>query len=149
MSVWPSSTAGSKTLAGSEGTLVSISVHVPARDLEALLDALAQVEFPINPQIYHDASVSYIYPGEREETEPTTLVEFPAYDGRVPGVRAALAAYGFPPDCLHVTEMLVGLRSDVLVEPGTSGAGYISRVFRKHAAARAAAATSNTAIQAA
>jgi hypothetical protein len=149
MSVWPSSTGCSATLAGSEGTLVSIAVHVPARDLEALLDALAQLEFPINPQIYHDASVSYVYPGGREETEPTTLVEFPGYDSRVPGVRAALAAYGFPADCLHVTEMLSGLRSDVLVEPGTPGAGYISRVYRKHAAARAATATSSTAIQAA
>jgi hypothetical protein len=148
MSVWPSPAAGTATLAGSEGTLVSISVHVPARDLEALLDALAHLDFPINPQIYHEASVSYVYPGGREETEPTTLVEFPGYESRLPGVRAALAACGFAPDCLHVTDMLSGLRSDVLVEPGAPDADYISRVYRKHTAVRAAA-TSSTAIQAA
>ena len=46
-------------LSGSEGTLVSVSICVDPRHLEPLLEALAQVSFPINPQIYHDAALVY------------------------------------------------------------------------------------------
>src|SRR5579871_6126747 len=83
MSVWPQKTAAS-LLSGSNGVLVSVSIHVDPRHLESLLEALAQVSFPINPQIYHDASMVYRYADGREVTEATTLVEFPACrpDGR-------------------------------------------------------------------
>ena len=112
MNVWPLPADSRRTLAGSEGTLISAAVHVEPRRLETLLEALAQLSFPINPQIYHDASVRYVYGGGREEVEPTTLVEFPAYDARVPEVRRMLAAFGFPPDALHTTGMLDGIQSD-------------------------------------
>ena len=44
------------TLCGREGVLVSVSIHVDPRHLESLLEALAHLQFPINPQIYHDAA---------------------------------------------------------------------------------------------
>lgn len=131
MSVWQNFPAPHATLAGSEGTLVSISVPVPPRYLEALLEALAQLDFPINPQIYHDASVDYIYADGHTETEPATLVEFPAYESRLEAVRSALAAHGFAGDSVHVAEMLSEIRADELVEPAPPGAPYISRSYRK------------------
>ena len=42
-----------RSLSGSEGELVAVSVSVSPHDLEALLEGLACVDFPINPQIYH------------------------------------------------------------------------------------------------
>lgn len=74
MSVWQGSAA--TALCGSEGELVSVSVYVEPRDPEALLEALAHVDFPINPQIHH---------AER------TAVVFPAYAGRLAQVREAAA----------------------------------------------------------
>ena len=59
--------------------------------------------FRINPEIYHDA-------GGREEVEGATLVEFPAYAGRLEEVRGALEAYGFERASLHVTSMLDEIR---------------------------------------
>jgi len=52
MSVWQD-TPSASALGGSEGELISVSISVDPRDLEALLESLAQVDFPINPQIYH------------------------------------------------------------------------------------------------
>ena len=60
--------------------------------------SLAQIGFPINPQIYHDAVIVYVYPDGHEETEATTLVEFPAYADRLEEVRRALESNGFDPD---------------------------------------------------
>ena len=58
MSVWPSvPSTHSPALRGSDGELVSVSVTVEPRDLEDLLEALAALDFPVNPQIYHDAAV--------------------------------------------------------------------------------------------
>lgn len=84
-------------LSGNEGELVSVSVEVEARDLESLLDALARVSFPVNPQIYHDA---------------VTLVEFPAYAQQVEEVREALAAFGFDPSQVRILDMLARLRAE-------------------------------------
>ncbi len=134
MSVWPGLSDSHRALAGSEGTLISVAVHVEPRYLEALLETLAQLSFPINPQIYHEASIRYVYGGGREEVEPTTLVEFPAYESRLPEVRRILAAFGFPDDSLHVTGMLDGIHSDALEEAAPPGAGYIKRVFHRHSA---------------
>lgn len=66
-------------LSGREGELVSVSIDIESRRLETLLEALALVEFPINPQIFHS---------------PVTSVEFPAYRSRVDEVRAVLRASG-------------------------------------------------------
>jgi len=56
MSVRPDS------LATSEGTLISISISVQSSCLESVLEALAGVSFPVNPQIYHDAAVISRFP---------------------------------------------------------------------------------------
>ena len=82
MSVW-SFVPGthSPALHGSQGELVSVSVTVEPRDLEDFLEALAALDFPINPQIYH-ADINA--PASR------TVVEFPAYANRLPHVQAAV-----------------------------------------------------------
>jgi hypothetical protein len=66
-------------LSGREGELVSVSIDIDPRRLETLLEALALVGFPINPEIYHG---------------PVTSVEFPAYHSRLDDVRSALRAAG-------------------------------------------------------
>ena len=130
MSVWPQTQTGG-ALSGSEGALISISIDVDARDLEALLEALAQVSFPINPQIYHEAAMVYQYPDGHEEAEPTTLVEFPAYAGQLGEVREQLRKFGFVPSCAHVTGMLAEIHAESSVEPAPPGATYVSRYRRK------------------
>jgi hypothetical protein len=127
MSVWPLSTV--------EGQLLSVSIRVEPSELESLLEALAQVSFPINPQIYHDAAVVYRYPDEREETESTTLVEFPAYQAHLSEVRAALESYGFDGGAIQSIDMLDEIQSPVHPEPGPPGAQYVSRYRVKHRAA--------------
>ena len=73
MSVWQCAPSAS-VLCGSEGELVSVAISVDPRELEHLLEALAGIDFPINPQIYH--------------SDPT-VVEFPAYAKGLPQVEAA------------------------------------------------------------
>jgi len=104
MSVWLDTQV--PALSGSEGELVSVSVEVEARGLEALLEALARVSFPVNPQIYHDA---------------VTVVEFPAYAQQVEEVREALAAFGFDPSRVQILDMLSRLRGKSA--PGRTAAG--------------------------
>ena len=69
MSVWPKPLprgwGDTPSLSSSEGALVSVSISVDPHCLESLLEALAQVSFPINPQIYHDAAIVYRYADER------------------------------------------------------------------------------------
>src|ERR1700757_214825 len=98
MSVWPSNAAGSLALETSEGALISVSVSVEPRLLKDLLEALAQLHFPINPQIYHDAALRYVYADGSEEILPITLVDFPAYAGRLAEIRRVLDMYGFALD---------------------------------------------------
>jgi hypothetical protein len=57
-------------LAGAQGELFTVSIITEPRNLESLLDRLGESQFPIDPQIYHDAHV---------DGHPATLVEFPAY----------------------------------------------------------------------
>ncbi len=125
-------------LSSREGALVSVSIKVDPRDLEVLLEALARIDFPINPQIYHDAAVVYIYADGRESSEPATLVEFPASESRLGDVRDALAAYAFDPADMHVTRMLdaIGGTPDVH-EPAPPGAPYVARWHIKRRAAAA------------
>jgi hypothetical protein len=124
-------------LCGREGTLVSISISVDPRHLESLLEALAQLSFPINPQIYHDAALVYRYADDREETRATTLVEFPAYEAQIERVVGALESYGFDRDCLQVTGMLDEIHAEHPVEPAPVGAAYVSRLRVKRRAAAA------------
>jgi hypothetical protein len=136
MSVWPDPSAA--TLAGSDGPLVSISIDVDARDLESLLEVLARVSFPINPQIYHDAAIVYLYPDGREETQAATLVEFPAYAGQIEEVREALTSFGFDATRAQVRNMLAELHCEDLLELAPPGSAYSVRYRRKIRAAVAA-----------
>jgi hypothetical protein len=123
MSVWPVT----PSLSTAEGTLISISIHVEPHYLESLLDALAQVSFPINPQIYHDAAMVYRYADGREESESITLVEFPAYTSWIDEVRSALEAYSFDTGCIRVTGMLDEIQCESHPEAAPAGAPYVSR----------------------
>ena len=128
MSVWPDTPAA---LSGSSGALISISIDVQARDLELLLETLARLSFPVNPQIYHDAAMVYVYPDGRREIESATLVEFPAYASLLDEVRQALAASGFGPGCLQVTDMLSEIHAEPRLEPAPPGSPYAGRFRRK------------------
>ncbi len=127
MSVWLNTTAHGPTLAGRDGQLVCISVSVDARYLEVLLEALATVPFPVNPQIYHNAAVVYVYADGHEEMESTTLVEFPAYAGQLDEVRKAIRSSGLDPDSVHVAAMLDEIHSQWSPEPAPPGAAYVGR----------------------
>jgi hypothetical protein len=61
---------------------------------------LASLSFPINPQLYHDAGRS---------VEPSTIVEFPAWAGRVPEVEGALDRADFGSACLSIKAMLADM----------------------------------------
>jgi hypothetical protein len=135
MSVWPKTLPVTPSLSTAEGALVSVSIHAEPHCLESLLEALAQVSFPINPQIYHDAALVYRYADGREQTVPITLVEFPAYENRLDEVSRAVQAYGFPPDCIHTVGMLDDIQSDQQKEPAPEGAPYVSRYRLKRRAA--------------
>jgi len=80
------------SLRGTEGELVSVRIAVEPRLLERLLDVLAELSFPINPQLYHGA--------------PATVVEFPAWAGRVREIELALTRSGFDRGCLGVKDMM-------------------------------------------
>ena len=126
MSVWPAA-APSPSLSSREGDLVLVSIDVAARDLESLLEALARVDFPINPQIYHDAELVYRFTDGRQRTETATLVEFPAYAGRLQEVRDAVAVSGFDPGCVSVTGMWEELHSERTPEPAPPKVSSVAR----------------------
>jgi len=132
MSVWPKTLPVTPSLSTAEGALVSVSIHVEPHYLESLLEALARVNFPINPQIYHDAALVYRYADGHSDSEPITLVEFPAYEGRLDEVRRAVQDYGFPPDCIHAIGMLDEIQLGLQAEPAPEGAAYVSRYRVKH-----------------
>ena len=67
-------------LRGSEGDLVLIRIATEARHLEEVLEAVADLPFPVNPEIQHHGAGS--------------TVEFPAYSNRVDEVREALRVKG-------------------------------------------------------
>lgn len=91
MSVWHSASTPAPFLTGTEGELVSVRISVEPRALEELLDCLASVPFPINPQLYHGVP---------------TVVEFPAWEHKLHFVREALRAYGFDAASLETRDML-------------------------------------------
>lgn len=95
MSVWPTPVSGHPFLSGSQGELVQVRASTDPRRLEDLLECLAGVPFPINPQIIHGLP---------------TFVEFPAYEARLFEVRDALRAFGFDQNSLKVSSMLQEIR---------------------------------------
>jgi hypothetical protein len=115
------------SLSSSEGDLVSIAICVEPRRLETLLETLARVGFPINPQICHEAVIAFPRADEREETAVTTLVEFPAYLGRLEEVYRALESEGFERDAVQSTSMLEELRSGNSSAPHGSGPRWVVR----------------------
>jgi hypothetical protein len=114
-------------LATAEGALVCVSLDVEPQRLESMLEALARVNFPINPQIYHDAAMVYRFADGSEDSEALTLVEFPAYEANLAEVRRAVKAYGFDPACLHVRAMLEDIQTVEQAEAAPPGAAYVSR----------------------
>ena len=125
MNVWPETRpGGGPSLVGSEGELVSISIAVEPRLLEQLLESLAELPFPVNAQIYHDALVARVYPDGRRETEPATIVEFPAYAARLADIRGALATKGFNPESAWAKNMLEQIHSECESGPAPPGAPY-------------------------
>ncbi len=79
-------------LFGQEGELISLSVRTEAKLLEQLLETLASLDFPINPQLYHRPA--------------HVLVEFPAYTSQVVKVQEALACNGFDAGCVGLCSAL-------------------------------------------
>ncbi len=77
----PSLAGAAPALFGQEGELVLLRVAVEPRLLEDLLEALARLDFPVNPQLYHRPA--------------QVTVEFPAYSARVDEVRDTLQRHGF------------------------------------------------------
>ncbi|MCC6293535.1 MAG: hypothetical protein IT164_12865 [Bryobacterales bacterium] len=84
----------SPILIGSEGELLFLRVEVEPRLLECLLEAIASLSFPINPDIYH------------QHMPAAVAVEFPAYEGRIPEVRRALRSGGLGHATLQVRSAL-------------------------------------------
>jgi len=94
MSVWPQRVSTEPLLSSHEGQLVTLRVAADARRLEDLLEALAELTFPVNPQILHHFDGA------------NTAVEFPAFDSRIPEVRQALESGGFPGSAVEVRPAL-------------------------------------------
>ncbi|MEO8027555.1 MAG: hypothetical protein ABI823_13830 [Bryobacteraceae bacterium] len=83
-------------LAGPEGELLLVRIEVPAARLETVLDCLATVPFPLNPELHHG--------------HPRSAVEFPAYGPWLPQLRATLDAVGLGETTLSISPMLDVLR---------------------------------------
>jgi hypothetical protein len=79
-------------LFGREGELISISIATEPKLLEELLEALASLDFPVNPQLYHR-------PAE-------VRVQFPAYSLQLEQVRDTLRRQGFDAGNLAISRAL-------------------------------------------
>jgi hypothetical protein len=82
-------------LFGREGELICLSIATEPKLLEDLLEALAALDFPVNPQLYHRTA--------------EVRVEFPAYSSQVEQVRDALLRQGFPAGGIQVSRPLASL----------------------------------------
>jgi|LNFM01.1.fsa_nt_gb hypothetical protein len=58
-----------EALCGSGGELVMVRLTVTAKDLEETLETLAELDFPVNPELFHRGA--------------ETTIEFPAYTGKL------------------------------------------------------------------
>jgi hypothetical protein len=76
-------------LFGRDGELISLAVPVEPKFLEKLLETLASLDFPVNPQLYHGSA--------------KIVVEFPAYSSQVDQVREALTRGGFDAASIQVS----------------------------------------------
>lgn len=96
MSAYASPSSSGLPLQGVEGELVTIQIAVEPRQLEQLLETLCEVTFPVNPRICHAGA---------EAHSTRTVVEFPAYAGRLEEVRNVLHQRGFDLAGFFVTRM--------------------------------------------
>ena len=94
MSDWPDS---APSLLGREGELVSVRISVEPKVLEDVLEALAGLDFPVNPQLYHKPAL--------------VTVEFPAWTARLDDVRRVLREHGFSPAALEVSGVLTAMHA--------------------------------------
>ena len=92
------------TLRTSEGELLDLSVSVPLRQLQGLLNALNDLPFPVNPEIVH--SHSHAVKVANQVGSLAIDVRFPAYERRIPGVIQSLEKAGFRRDLLTVRAAL-------------------------------------------
>lgn len=77
------------------GDLISLRIAVDPKALEDLLETLAELPFPVNPQIH----------------QQPVAVEFPAYQSWLGEVRGALRRAGFGPEGIEVRPMLLEVRN--------------------------------------
>jgi hypothetical protein len=77
---------------GIEDQLVSLRVSVEPRLLEDLLEVLARLDFPVNPELSHRPA--------------QVTVEFPVSSTRVDDVRSALSNHGISACSLEVNRVL-------------------------------------------
>jgi len=80
-------------LFGREGELISLCIATEPKLLEELLEALASLDFPVNPQLYH--------------RQAAVLVEFLAYSNQMEQVKEALLKQGFDADGIQMRRPLV------------------------------------------
>src|SRR5437016_8415262 len=95
MTVFPTATGGQPALFGREGELISVRISIEPRLLEDLLEALASLHFPVNPQLYHKLA--------------QVTVEFPAYSERIDEVRGILLQHGFDTKSLELSRGLAAI----------------------------------------
>ncbi len=86
-------------LAGREGELLLVRIRIPSAQLENVLDLLAELPFPINPELEHG--------------HPESSVEFPAYASRTAEIREALHAAGLDSVRIEIQPMLAALANTV------------------------------------
>jgi len=84
-------------LFGREGELICLAVATEPKLLENLLEALASLDFPVNPQLYHRPA--------------QVLVEFPAYSSQVEQVRDELLRHGFDAGAIQLSRPLARAES--------------------------------------
>jgi len=89
----PASLPPETALFGRDGELISLSIATEPRRLEELLEVLASLDFPVNPQLYHRPA--------------DVLVEFPAYSRQVAQVREELVRAGFDAGSIQLSRTLV------------------------------------------
>ncbi|MBZ5611943.1 MAG: hypothetical protein LAP38_27085 [Acidobacteriia bacterium] len=97
MTVLPTDPGAQAALFGREGELISVRISVEPRLLEDLLEALAVLDFPVNPQLYHHTG--------------QVAVEFPAYSAQIDRVREALRTHGFDQGSLELSRVLARAHS--------------------------------------
>ena len=84
--------AESPALLGRDGELFRVNISVDPRVLEDLLETLATLDFPLNPQLYHQTG--------------WVTVEFPAYANQLDEIRGAVERHGFDPGAVSHERVL-------------------------------------------